>query len=64
MDAIYRCSFKGVVAEVAVPMKSGVTKIRQGEERLGEYYAARRFKKQHEFHPCIKVRVEFVRYAA
>ncbi len=57
-NAWFVCRARGIVDDVLLPMRAGV----ESEEtiaRKGRMIAARKFKRAHGLHPCVRVEVEY-----
>lgn len=59
MNAWFVCRAKGITDDVLLPMRAGVEASDETIARKGRMIAARKFKRSHGLHPCVRVDVEF-----
>ena len=59
MNAWFVCRAAGITDDILLPIRPGVEVSEETLARKGRMRAARKFKRQHGIHPCVKVEVEF-----
>ena len=59
MNAWFVCRARGIVDDVLLPMRAGVEASEESIAHKGRMVAARKFKRAHGLHPCVRVDVEF-----
>ena len=59
MNAWCVCRARGIVDAVLLPLRAGVEASEETIARKGRMVAARKFKRTHGLHPCVRVEVEY-----
>lgn len=58
-QAWFVCRAAGITDDILLPIRPGVEASDEVLARRGRMIAARKFKRWHGLHPCVKVEVEF-----